>query len=65
MHSPMEAMMYFVKYKDAGGQWRWTLHAANNRKIADSGESYHNEADCDSAIELVRSTNASTPVRKQ
>ena len=36
--------MYYL-YKDAAGQWRWTLYAGNNRKIANSGEGYFNKVD--------------------
>ncbi len=35
----------FVLYKDARGEWRWSLYAANSRKIADSAESYVNRSD--------------------
>lgn len=56
--------MYFKLYKDAGGFWRWTLYAANNRKIADSGEGYHNKSDAEAGINLVKSTSYSTPVRE-
>ena len=45
--------MYYVVYIDANRQWRWTLYASNNRKIANSGEGYHNKADCHHAISLV------------
>lgn len=54
--------MKFIVYKDAVGQYRWRLLAANNRVIADSGESYWNKSDCLAAIALVKSTNALTPV---
>jgi uncharacterized protein YegP (UPF0339 family) len=55
-------LAYYV-YKDRAGQWRWFLMAANNRKLADSGEGYHNKSDCLSAIALVKgSSNA--PVRE-
>lgn len=54
--------MYFKIYRDAQNQWRWTLYAANHRKIANSGEGYWNEADCLAGIDLVKSTNSSTPV---
>jgi uncharacterized protein YegP (UPF0339 family) len=38
-------------------QWRWTAKNANNmRKIATSGESYHNYADCLAAVEQVFGT---------
>jgi len=53
-------MAYYV-YKDANGHWRWYLLAANNRKIANSGEGYWNKADCLSAIDLVKNSK-SAPV---
>lgn len=56
--------MYYLKYRDANNQWRWTLYAANYRKIANSGEGYHNEADCDHAIKLVKGSGTA-PVKKQ
>lgn len=46
--------MYYVIYKDAAGYWRWTLYAANHRKIADSGEGYANKQDCLNAIQLAK-----------
>jgi uncharacterized protein YegP (UPF0339 family) len=45
-------------------QWRWTLYAANHRKIADSGEGYHNKADALAGISLVKGANIATPVRE-
>ena len=54
--------MFFNLYTDANGQWRWTLYAANNRKIANSGESYFNKADCLAAINLVKGSGPA-PVR--
>lgn len=54
--------MYFVLYKDRASQWRWTLYAANNLKIADGSEGYWNKADAVNGINLVKSTNALTPV---
>lgn len=56
--------MHFEIYKDHAGEWRWTLYAANNRKVADSGEGYHNKADCLHGIDLVRSS-ATAPVRER
>jgi uncharacterized protein YegP (UPF0339 family) len=41
-------------YEDNAGEWRWFLLAANNRKIADSGEGYKNKQDCYAAILLVK-----------
>lgn len=54
--------MAFVLYKDRANQWRWTLYAANHKKIADSAEGYSNKADAQHGIDLVKSTNAYTPV---
>lgn len=56
-------MIYYI-YKDTEGYWRWTLEAANRRKLADSGEGYHNEKDCLTAISLVKGSTAA-PVRKR
>jgi uncharacterized protein YegP (UPF0339 family) len=50
-------MAYYV-YKDVNGQWRWYLAAANNRKIANSGEGYWNKSDCIHAIRLVQSSGS-------
>lgn len=55
--------MTYWYFKDAQGQWRWHLTAANNRKIAVSGEAYHNQADCLAAIQLVKGS-ANAPVRE-
>jgi len=53
---------YYI-YQDSRREWRWYLMAANNRKIADSGEGYSNEQDCVAAIGLVKgSSNA--PLKK-
>ena len=46
--------MFFVIYKDSSLQWRWTLYADNNRKIAASGEGYLDKFDCLAAIEVVK-----------
>ena len=54
--------MEYQLYKDTAGQYRWRLVAANNRRIADSGEGYNNKADCLAAINLVKSSS-SAPVR--
>jgi uncharacterized protein len=56
--------MFFYLYKDRSNQWRWTLYAANNKKIADSAESYFNKQDALHGINLVRGTNSLTPIRE-
>jgi Uncharacterized conserved protein len=43
----------FVLYRDARGEWRWQLYAANARIIADSAEGYRNKADCIHGASLV------------
>lgn len=51
------APWYYV-YLDTStpSRWRWTLFAANNRKLANSGEGYNNYADCIAAINIVANT---------
>jgi len=44
--------MHYYVYLDAERQWRWTLYAANGRKIANSGEGYFNQQDCIHGINL-------------
>lgn len=50
--------MYFALYKDSANQWRWTLFAANQRKISNSGEGYWNKNDCLAAINLVKGSGS-------
>jgi uncharacterized protein YegP (UPF0339 family) len=56
--------MTYIYWKVNNGQWRRHLTAANNRIIANSGESYHNEADCLAAIALVKGSK-DAPVKKK
>jgi uncharacterized protein YegP (UPF0339 family) len=42
-------------YRDAAGEWRWRIKAANHRVIADSGESYQKQADCLAGLALATS----------
>ena len=44
--------MYFTKYRDNQGYWRWRLSGGNHETIA-SGEAYYNEADCDHVIPCI------------
>jgi uncharacterized protein len=55
--------VHYLIYKDNKNLWRWRLIAANERIIATSGESYHNEQDCEHGISLVKSS-ATAPVRR-
>jgi uncharacterized protein YegP (UPF0339 family) len=52
-------MTYWI-YKDNAGEWRWYLKAANNRKLADSGEGYKNKQDCKDAIDLVKGSSGAS-----
>lgn len=52
----------FVIYKDALGDWRWTLYAPNGRKIADGAEGYRNKADCIHGTRLVAGIATGTGV---
>ena len=49
--------MHYYVYRDVQGQWRWTLYAENNRKIANSGEGYFNKDDCVHGVNLTASSN--------
>ena len=57
-------MTKFRVYRDKTGEWRWTLIAANNRKIADSGEGYDNKSDCLHGIDLVKAAS-DAPVQEE
>jgi uncharacterized protein YegP (UPF0339 family) len=54
--------MSFHIYVDNANQYRWRLTAANNRIVAVSGEGYHNRADCQHAITLVKTHGPDAPV---
>ena len=54
--------MHFVLYKDVAGQYRWTLYASNDLKVADSAEGYVNKSGAQHGIDLVKSTGLFTPV---
>lgn len=45
--------MKFRMYKDANGEWRWSLLARNGRIIADSAESYRRRQDCRKMCERI------------
>ena len=52
---------YYVIYRDAIGQWRWTFYASNNKIIAMSSEGYWHKSDCQHGIDLVKGS-AYSPV---
>lgn len=45
----------FVLYKDRAGEWRWTLYAANSKKIADCSEGYTSKQNAKHGARLVAS----------
>jgi uncharacterized protein YegP (UPF0339 family) len=55
----------FQIYQDRTGQWRWAYVTTNNRKLADSGESYYNRADCEHAIAILKRDVPAAPVYSQ
>jgi uncharacterized protein YegP (UPF0339 family) len=58
-------MSTFEVYKDASGQFRWRLKAANNKVVADSGESYVSKDKCLHGIEVVKSEAATAVVKDE
>lgn len=46
--------MRFEIYKDRSGEWRWSLKAANNKRIGNSGEGYKNLGDLVSILEEIK-----------
>lgn len=45
----------FLLYKDSQGQFRWRCEASNHKIIANCGEGYHNLADCEHGLGLLKS----------
>jgi uncharacterized protein YegP (UPF0339 family) len=56
-------MLTFVVYLDQKNEWRWRLQAANHRTIADGGEGYRHQDDCEAAVELIRLNAAKAQTR--
>lgn len=55
--------MKFHVFKDAKGEYRWHLRAANGKNVASSGEGYKSEKDCEAGIELVKKASAAPVVK--
>lgn len=49
-----EPMGKFDIYKDAAGEWRWRLKAANHQVIAVSGEGYTSQRNARRAVKTVK-----------
>ena len=47
----LNAKIHF--YKDAAGEWRWTVQAANNEIIGASSEGFKNFLDCKTNLLLL------------
>ena len=50
-------------YKDTAGEYRWRYWSNNGNKIADSAEGYIQKSDCQRGIDIMKATNANTPVK--
>ena len=55
-------LKFVVKRSIWSGDWYWSLRAANNKKIATSGEGYGNRKDCLHAIEIFKDKAKLAPV---
>lgn len=55
-------MWRFEVYRDAAGEWRWRLKAANGRIVGDSGEGYGSQHNARRAAEHARASVASARV---
>jgi uncharacterized protein len=55
--------MKFHKYQDGSNEWRWRLVADNGKIIADSGEGYTTERNCDHGIDLVKAAAGAPIIR--
>lgn len=55
--------MYFEIYKDAKGEFRWRLKAANHVIIATGGEGYTTKQACQKGIDSVKKMTPETEVK--
>lgn len=55
--------MYFEIYKDAKGEFRWRLKAANHVIIATGGEGYSTKQACLKGIDSVKKVTTETTVK--
>jgi uncharacterized protein YegP (UPF0339 family) len=49
-----ESLPNFEVYKDAKGEWRWSLRAPNRKIVADSSEGYTSKQGCLDAVQRIR-----------
>lgn len=52
----------FEVYKDAGGNWRWRLFAANNQNIASGGEAFSSKQAAQNGCEAVKRAAPDAPI---
>jgi len=52
------SVSYYNLYQDVQRLWRWKYVASNGKTIAVSSESYHNKADAEYGINLVKNSKA-------
>ncbi|MBB6580052.1 uncharacterized protein YegP (UPF0339 family) [Comamonas odontotermitis] len=56
------SVSYFYIYKDNASQWRWKFNARNGKTISVSSESYHNLADCENSVQIMKLEGAAAVV---
>ena len=54
----------FELYQDAANLWRWRLYAANNEKIASSGESFSSKSAAKAGAEAVKRVAGTAPIQE-
>jgi uncharacterized protein len=54
---------FFWVYRDHQGEYRWTLFARNEKKLADSGEGFNTRQGCEENIALVKRVVPAAPIR--
>ena len=52
----------FEVYKDAGGNWRWRLFAANNVQVASSGEAFSSKQAAEGGADACKRAAAAATV---
>ena len=55
-------MANFEIYRDADNEFRWRFQANNGRIMAESGEGYNNQANCQHAILLIKQQMANATI---
>jgi uncharacterized protein YegP (UPF0339 family) len=50
--------MYYWIYQDSQRDWRWSLYASNNQRIADSSAGYQHKEQCLIDIERVKTSSS-------